>query len=236
MLADQSKQPANQLQSRAYRATRALIRGRFDEVEALIGEVIELGVLAQSPGALHYSSVELVVLRWEQGTLEELEQPLRELKERTGAAIWRAALALLCSEIDEAEWAHTELETLMADRCAAVPFDENWLATLAFLGMTCANFGDTKRAAELHGTARALPRPLHRHRRRRRLPWAGFAFPRLAGHRRRRLAGGAGAARAGERGESGGRLRAVAGARTLPTRPGAPRPGEPRRPGASPAS
>ncbi len=150
MLADQSKQPANQLQSRAYRATRALIRGRFDEVEALIGEVIELGVLAQSPGALHYSSVELVVLRWEQGTLEELEQPLRELKERTGAAIWRAALALLCSEIDEEEWAHTELETLMADRCAAVPFEENRLATLAFLGMTCANFGDTKRAAELH--------------------------------------------------------------------------------------
>jgi hypothetical protein len=107
-------------------------------------------VMAQSPGALHYSSVELVVLRWEQGTLEELEQPLRELKERTGAAIWRAALALLCSEIDEEDWARTELDALTADRCAAVPFDENWLATLAFLGMTCANFGDTKRAAELH--------------------------------------------------------------------------------------
>jgi hypothetical protein len=94
--------------------------------------------------------VELVVLRWEQGTLEELEQPLRELKERTGAAIWRAALALLCAEIDEEEWARTELEALTADRCAAVPFDENWLATLTFLGMTSGNLGDTRRAAELN--------------------------------------------------------------------------------------
>ncbi len=149
MLADQSKQPSNQLQSRAYRATRALIRGRFDEVEALIGEVIDLGVLAQSPAAIHFSSVELVVSRWEQGSLEQLEQPLRELDERTGAAIWRAARALLCSETDQKAWARGELGVLTADHCATVPFDENWLATLTFLAMTATNLGDSGRVAEL---------------------------------------------------------------------------------------
>ena len=112
-------------------------------------------MLAQSPGALHYSSVELIVLRWEQGRLAELEQPLRELRERTGAAIWRAALALLCSEMGDHAQARAELEEMTADRCAAVPFDENWLATLTFLAITSVNIGDMERAMEL----RALLEP-----------------------------------------------------------------------------
>jgi DNA-binding SARP family transcriptional activator/tetratricopeptide (TPR) repeat protein len=149
-LADQSKQPGSQLHSRAYRATRALIRGRFNEVETLAAEVIDLGMVAQSPGALHYSTVELIVLRWEQGRMQELEAPLRELSKRTGAPIWRAALALMCSEANEEAQARAELEALTADRCAALPVDGNWLAALAFLAMTCTNLGDSERAAELY--------------------------------------------------------------------------------------
>lgn len=148
-LADQSKQPGSQLDSRAYRATRALIQGRFDEVEALTAEVIELGMIAQSPGALHYSSIELIVLRWEQGRLEELEQPLRELADRTGAPIWQAALALLRSETGEETAAREMLEALADDRCATVHFDENWLGTLTFLALTAVNLGDAERVAAL---------------------------------------------------------------------------------------
>lgn len=148
-LADQSKQPSNQIHSRAYRATRALIRGRFAEVEELAGEVIELGMLAQSPGALHYSTLELITMRWEQGRIEELETPLRDLNERTGAPIWRAAVALLGSENGDPALARRELEALTADRCSAIPFDGDWLAALAFTGMTCLNLEDSARAAEI---------------------------------------------------------------------------------------
>jgi DNA-binding SARP family transcriptional activator/tetratricopeptide (TPR) repeat protein len=148
-LADQSKQPGNQLHTRAYRATRALIRGRFEEVESLAAEVIELGMLAQSPGALHYSTIELIVLRWEQGRMEEVEEPLREMYERTGAPVWRAALALLAGEMDDLERARVELEALTADHCAALPFDANWLAAMTFLSMACVHVGDAERASTI---------------------------------------------------------------------------------------
>jgi DNA-binding SARP family transcriptional activator/tetratricopeptide (TPR) repeat protein len=150
-LADQSKQPGNQLHTRAYRATRALIRGRFDEVESLAGEVIELGMLAQSPGALHYSTVELIVLRWEQGRIDEVADPLREMYERTGAPVWRAALAVLAAESGDLERVRTELEALTAERCASLPFDINWLASMTFLSLACSEIGDAALAQTLSG-------------------------------------------------------------------------------------
>jgi DNA-binding SARP family transcriptional activator len=149
MLADQSKQPGSQLHSRAFRATRALIRGRFDEVETLATEVIELGVLAQAPGALHYSAVELFVLRWEQGRLSEVEQPLRDLHERTGSPVWGAALAVLAGENGDEQRARSELEEMSSNRCAEIPFDGNWLAALSFLALACLQVGDAERAEVL---------------------------------------------------------------------------------------
>jgi hypothetical protein len=111
--------------------------------------VIELGMLAQSPSALHYSTLELITLRWEQGRIEELETPLRDLKERTGAPIWRAAVALLSSETEHSAQARAELEALTADNFSPVPFDGDWLAAIAFTAMTCLKLDDSRRAAEL---------------------------------------------------------------------------------------
>jgi DNA-binding SARP family transcriptional activator/tetratricopeptide (TPR) repeat protein len=148
-LADQSKQPGNQLHSRAYRAARGLGLGRFDEVESLTAEVIELGMLAQSPGAIYYSAVELIMLRWEQDRLDELEDPLRELCDRSGAPIWRAALALLASVRGEEAAAREALDLLTRDGCAAIPFNGNWLGAMMFLVFTCLNIEDSERAGEL---------------------------------------------------------------------------------------
>lgn len=148
-LADQSKQPGNQLHTRAFRATRALIRGRFDEAESLVGEVIELGLLAQTPGALHYSTLELAVMRWDQGRMEEVEGPLRDLHRRTGAPVLRAALAVVAAEKGDLGGAASEVEALTADSCAAIPYDHNWLAALSFLSLACLHLGDSRRAAEL---------------------------------------------------------------------------------------
>jgi DNA-binding SARP family transcriptional activator/tetratricopeptide (TPR) repeat protein len=148
-LADQSKQPANKLHSLAYQAARGLALGRFDEVEKLASEVIELGMLAQSPGAVYYSAVELIMLRWEQDRLDELEEPLRELCDRTGAPIWRAALALHASGRGDEAAAREGLEGLTRDGCAAIPFNGNWLGAMTFLVYTCLNLEDNERASDL---------------------------------------------------------------------------------------
>jgi DNA-binding SARP family transcriptional activator len=149
MLADRTKQPANQLHSRAFRATRALLRGRYEEVESLAAEVIELGMLAQSPDALHYSTLELANLHWEQGRLEQVEELLGGLQERNGAPVWSAALALLHCDVGDAAQARAKLEALTENRCAALPFDDNWLGALAFLAATCAELGEVDRSAEI---------------------------------------------------------------------------------------
>jgi DNA-binding SARP family transcriptional activator len=148
-LADQSKQPGNKLQSHAYRASRAMITGRFEEAEELAAEVIELGMMAQSPAALHYSAVELIMLRWEQGRLEEVEEPLRELYKRADAAVWRAALARFYSETRDHAKARPQLDALGADRFAAIPFDGNWLAAMSFLALSCAELADSAMAGAL---------------------------------------------------------------------------------------
>jgi DNA-binding SARP family transcriptional activator/predicted ATPase len=150
MLSDQTKQPDYQMHSRAFRATRALIRGRFDEVEPLVAEVIELGMLAQSPGALHYSTLELVSLHWEQARLKQADEELLEgLQERSGAPVWRALLTLVHAEMGDSERARVELEELAENRCAALPFDSNWLGAVGCLAASCAGLGDSERAAEL---------------------------------------------------------------------------------------
>jgi hypothetical protein len=106
-------------------------------------------LLAQSPGALHYSTAELIVVRWEQGRMDEVEDPLRELYERTRAPVWRAAMAVLAGETNNPEAARADLDALTEDRCAAVPFDGNWLAALYFLSMACLHVGESARASEL---------------------------------------------------------------------------------------
>jgi DNA-binding SARP family transcriptional activator/predicted ATPase len=149
MLSDQTKQAGYQMHSRAFRATRALIRGRFDEVESLVSEVIELGMLAQSPGALHYSTLELVSLHWERARLEQVEQLLEGVQERSGAPVWRAVMALVHGEMGDSERARVELDELAENRCAALPFDDNWLGAVACLAASCARLGYSERAGEL---------------------------------------------------------------------------------------
>ena len=112
--------------------------------------MIELGLLAQSPGALHYSTIELFVLRWEQGRLDEVEEPLRELYERTGSPVWRAALAVLAGETGNLDLAASELEEMTTDGCSVVPFDGSWLAALTFLSLVCLQLGDSARASGLY--------------------------------------------------------------------------------------
>src|SRR6185312_6663176 len=95
-LADRMKQPAGQLESKAFQAMRGLMEGRFADVDRLASEVLELGALSQTPNAIQYSAIELYLLRWEQGRLVEMEEPVRDLADRYRLVpAWRAMLAFL---------------------------------------------------------------------------------------------------------------------------------------------
>ncbi len=149
-LVDQMKQPAAQIHSRAFQAMRALMEGRFEDVERLAAEVLELGTLSQSSSAVQFSGIELFALYWEQGRLDALEQPVRDLASTYETiAAWRVALAFLLSGLGRAEEARAQLDELAADGFAAIPDDAARLGSLGFLALTAARLDDTGRMEEL---------------------------------------------------------------------------------------
>lgn len=149
-LVDQMKQPAAQVQSRAFQAMRAMMEGRFGEVERLAAEVLELGTLAQSSSAVQFSGVELFALYREQGRLAELEQPVRDLAAANESiAAWRVALAYLLSEQDDTEEARDLLGELAANDFEAIPDDATRLSSLSFLALTAARLDDVERMERL---------------------------------------------------------------------------------------
>ncbi len=114
-IAERMKQPADRLHSRAFMTMRSLMEGQFAAAEQLTAEVLELGAWAEVPDALEYSSLELVVLRWEQGRISETEELLRDLIGRRGQGqVWQSFLALLLAEAGRPREATEELEAVLA--------------------------------------------------------------------------------------------------------------------------
>jgi predicted ATPase/DNA-binding SARP family transcriptional activator len=151
LLADQMKQPAGQLQSKAFQAMRGLMEGRFADVERLAGEVLELGALSRTSSAVQYSALALYLLRWEQGRIAEMEDPVRDLVDRFKTVpAWRAMLAFLLAELGRSTEARAELERLMATRFAEPARDATWLTELTFAAMTVVLLEDARSASSLY--------------------------------------------------------------------------------------
>ena len=83
-----------------FRATRALLDGRFDEAERLAQETLAIGQRGQAENALHYYAQCMYSIRREQGRLAEVEGAVRNFielypaipawRQRAGAAADRA--------------------------------------------------------------------------------------------------------------------------------------------------
>ena len=150
-LADQMKEPGGQLRSQAFIAMRALMEGRFADVERRAGEVLELGASSQTPSAVHHSGLLLYLLRWEQGRLTEMEEPVRDLVERLrGTGLWRAMLAFLLAERGAGPQARAELDRLDLDRLADRSHEPTWMAEAAFAAMSAVLLRDRARMETIY--------------------------------------------------------------------------------------
>jgi DNA-binding CsgD family transcriptional regulator/tetratricopeptide (TPR) repeat protein len=145
-----------------WRAMRALMDGRFAEVEALAGEMLATGRRAQRREADLAFAGQMVVLHRDRGDLArlaELEPVLRENADRAGApSVRRAHVALLQAVLGRPAEARAELERLAAGDFAEFPRDLVWLLTLAELVEVCAYLGDARRAAALYELMRPYAR------------------------------------------------------------------------------
>jgi tetratricopeptide (TPR) repeat protein len=150
-LARKLRQPAQDWLVTQYRALLGLLEGRLAQAEAWISDAHRLGQRAQSWNAAVTYRLQLYVLRREQGRLEEIEDLIqRSVTEYPTYPIWRCVLAHTEAELGHTSEARDALDALAADRCASLPFDEEWLVSMSLLAETASAIPDAERAPRLY--------------------------------------------------------------------------------------
>jgi DNA-binding CsgD family transcriptional regulator len=145
-----------------WRAMRALMDGRFAEVEPLVEEMLATGRRAQRREAEPVFAAQMLSLHRDRGDLArlaELEPLLREhadsveehrALDRGEIAVRRAHLAHLLAVLGRPDEARAEFERLTDGEIVALPQDLVWLFTLTLLVEVCTYLGDVRRAAMLY--------------------------------------------------------------------------------------
>ncbi len=150
-LADEAQQPFYLCNLLEFRATQALMQGRFDDSERFAQEALAIGQSMQAENAAGVFGLQMFTLRREQGRLKELEPVVRYfVQQHTVAGAWRPGLALIYSELGRREDAQEEFEHLAQHDFAGIPRDGLWTGCMTYLVDVCTFLGDKARAATLY--------------------------------------------------------------------------------------
>jgi hypothetical protein len=150
-LATRLHQPRGQAQSLLHRCAWAVIQGRFDEAERLLGEAAGYAGLLQQDRILVMRVQALVfVMREAQGRLPELGEVVEQFaRAQAGMPVWRCGLLHVHLQAGREDDLRREYERFAAAGFATIPRDNLWLPSLALLAEVCAHLGDAAGAAEL---------------------------------------------------------------------------------------
>jgi DNA-binding SARP family transcriptional activator len=144
------RQPAQHWLVAVMAPMHALLLGRLDDAERLIAEAHRLGRDTVGWNAHICALLQRFVLYGLERRSDRAHDDLRAAAAANpGYPVLRAALAAACAETGHEAEASTAFEALAADGFATIPFDEEWLLTMAFLAAACRRLGDTRRAALL---------------------------------------------------------------------------------------
>lgn len=134
------------------RTGQAMLAGRLSEAEGLIRWASRMGEGRVSPGyARAVETLQLLMLRYDQGRMGELEEAVAQLIEAMPglSAMWRASLALVYCETGRPAEAESHLEQLTAN-LADIPRDFLWIPVMVALASVTAALGDRARSATLY--------------------------------------------------------------------------------------
>jgi DNA-binding SARP family transcriptional activator/tetratricopeptide (TPR) repeat protein len=150
-LADDARRPTAHWHVEVHLAELALLEGRFTEAEQHIARTVELGEQAHLADATSSVPAQTFAARRAVGGLAEVSGVLTRLvEERPAVPLFRCLVALLDLELGDNERARQTLDELGADEFAAIPWDEDWLLSIALLIEAAAALGDADHAAVLH--------------------------------------------------------------------------------------
>ena len=155
-LAQEMRQPHFLYTSATWRTMRALLDGRFGEVEELAQHASDIGERLQADGVAGVLGLQMFTLRREQGRLRELEPVIRSFVEQFSASSsWRPGLALIYSELGRREEAREQFEQLATQDFKDIAEDALWQTCFGYLSEVSAFLEDAPRAGILYD--RLLP-------------------------------------------------------------------------------
>jgi DNA-binding winged helix-turn-helix (wHTH) protein/tetratricopeptide (TPR) repeat protein len=115
-LAARVRQPQSLWYGGMFRATQALLEGRFADAERLGREFLAIGERVRDANVVQAFAGQLGLLRWEQGRLGELcEAVASQARAHPRVRGWRCALSLAYAEVGRGVDARKEVERLAAD-------------------------------------------------------------------------------------------------------------------------
>lgn len=126
-LATDLRQPFYLWWAAVFRVMRALLDGRFTEVETLAQQAAVIGRRAPNQGAIQAAfGAQILVLSLAQGQLQKLQDRFTHaVAQFPGVPTWRSALALLYCETGREVDARREFAHLAADNFSSLPRDAN---------------------------------------------------------------------------------------------------------------
>lgn len=150
-LARDLHQPTHEWFAIASRANIALLHGRFEEAEALIGRAVQVGLRSQNFDTQGYADIQRFVLRREQGRLDELRDRVQaSIHAYPTRPIFACIGAVLAMECGDRLAAAAILDRLSVDRFGAIPLNNDWSLSTSLLAEVAHALGDASRAAELY--------------------------------------------------------------------------------------
>jgi len=130
------------------RALRALLGGSFEEAERLADEAVSLQ--PRRPNVLFTHLVQVALLRWEQGRLEELRDELRGVVDQFPRAEFATAwLSLADAELGDSDGARRGLRSL-AEQLPQRPRNGIWLPAVALASVLSARLDEPEAAGGLY--------------------------------------------------------------------------------------
>jgi DNA-binding winged helix-turn-helix (wHTH) protein/tetratricopeptide (TPR) repeat protein len=155
-LADELRQPLASWYVAVARATKALLEGRFDDVEPLAKIGLSFGKRLHEPNVHQAYALQMFLLHWERGQLRAIEAEARRFVDQyPQVGVWRCVLVSLQAELGDEEEARREIARIAANDFEALGRDEGWALSVALLAELCVRFGDGERAKDLY--ERLLP-------------------------------------------------------------------------------
>ncbi len=132
-------------------ACQAMLEGRFDDAERLVGEGLAAAQRVSHNDAMLIYGTLILALRMEQGRTAELEAGVQSfVTQYPSVPIWRYFLGFLHSQLGRKAETQLEFERVAHSNFADLPRDYSRLQVAVYLTESCTFLGDPVRASALY--------------------------------------------------------------------------------------